>query len=95
LILLEKISGSGKTEVVIVSGQDKTFAAFGSGISILILLQEHGVLIKEKEKTAATKAGEEELDKKNCSHYATVCEKLPGASVEEKEFSLVFHYSQS
>ena len=95
LQLLYQLGMNPKNDVVIISGRDKqTLLSWFGGLPIG-LVAEHGVWIREK-------GGEFQLIKplNNAwkAEFHEILEKfadsLPGSFIEEKEFSLVWHYRQ-
>ncbi|HEY4613042.1 MAG TPA: bifunctional alpha,alpha-trehalose-phosphate synthase (UDP-forming)/trehalose-phosphatase [Bacteroidota bacterium] len=91
--LLKKLALDEKNTVVIISGRDrKTLGAWFNGIPVG-LVAEHGIWLKEKG-GAWESLGHGGSDWKTqlfpiIEQYA---DRLPGAMVEEKEHSLVWHY---
>ena len=91
---LERLSADPKNEVVLLSGRDKDtlerwFGALGLG-----LVAEHGVWIKEEEWEMIeplTGDWKEEI-RPLLELYA---DRTPSSFIEEKEFSLVWHYRKS
>jgi trehalose 6-phosphate synthase/phosphatase len=96
LKLLEKLSKNHRTEAVIISGRDKnTLEEWFGGLN-LGLVAEHGVWIKEKGggwETIETLTS----DWKKEVHpiLESWVDRTPGSFVEEKEFSLVWHYRKA
>ena len=96
LSLIKSLSQDPKTEVVLISGRDKkTLQKWFGGLSIA-LVAEHGAWIREKNEdwklirplTAEWKSQLLPILKR----YAA---RVPGSFVEEKEFSLAWHYRRS
>ena len=94
--LLKKISSDKKNEVVVISGRDKDTLESWFGDLGISLVAEHGVRIKENGDSwkmieqIATEWKEEirpVLDR--------YVERTPGSFVEEKPYSLVWHYRKS
>jgi len=94
--LLEELTKSPKNEVVLISGRDKnTMEKWFGGLSAG-LVAEHGVWTKEKSK-------EWEMietlsnDWKGEVHpiLELYVDRTPGSFVEEKEFSLAWHYRKA
>ncbi|MBT4484132.1 MAG: bifunctional alpha,alpha-trehalose-phosphate synthase (UDP-forming)/trehalose-phosphatase, partial [Candidatus Latescibacteria bacterium] len=96
LRLLIKLSGDPHNEVLIISGRDRTtlekwFKHFNIG-----LIAEHGVWIKEKD-------GDWELIEPMVNYWKDeirpilerYMDRTPGSLIEEKEYSLVWHYRKS
>ncbi len=93
LRLLEALSNEPKNEVVIISGRDKgSLEEWFNGLNIG-LVAEHGVWIKERKGTweiiePLRNDWKEEI-RPILEQYV---DRTPGALIEEKEFSLVWHY---
>jgi len=93
---LETIAKDRGTEVVIVSGRDKESIERWFGGLNVSLIAEHGVWIKEK-------GGEWELIEPMKSDWKeqirpileSYMDRTPGSFIEEKEFSLVWHYRRA
>ncbi len=94
--LLEKLTRNHRTEVVIISGRDKnTLEEWFGGLNVG-LVAEHGVWIKEKGggwETIETLTS----DWKKEVHpiLESWVDRTPGSFIEEKEFSLVWHYRRA
>jgi len=93
LELLQQLSKREGTELVIISGRDRaTMDKWFSNIPVN-LVAEHGVVIKEKNKKwKLLKPVRKSWKKKINPIMNLYAERLPGAWIEEKEFSIVFHY---
>ena len=92
--LLKKISSDEKNEVVLISGRDRaTLDDWFSGLDIG-MVAEHGVWIKEK----GSEGWEiiEPLNNEWMGDIRSILElytnRTPGSFVEEKNYSLVWHY---
>jgi trehalose 6-phosphate synthase/phosphatase len=96
LRLLEKLNKNPRTEVVLISGRDKdTLEGWFGGLDVG-LVAEHGVWIKEKGggwETIETLTSEwkEEVH----PILESWVDRTPGSFIEEKEFSLVWHYRKA
>jgi trehalose 6-phosphate synthase/phosphatase len=94
LQLLEKFAANPKNEVVILSGRDKNTLERWFGTLSVGIVAEHGVWIKE---TAwemiepLTKDWKEEIR----PILELYMDRTPGSFIEEKEFSLAWHYRKS
>jgi trehalose 6-phosphate synthase/phosphatase len=96
LKLLRRISEDSKTEVVIISGRDKDTLQRWFGPVNTGLVAEHGAWIREKN-------GDWQLIKPLTSDWKSqllpilkmYVDRLPGSFVEEKEFSIVWHYREA
>jgi trehalose 6-phosphate synthase/phosphatase len=96
LRLLEKLTKNPGTEVVLISGRDKdTLDGWFGGLN-LGLVAEHGVWIKEKGGgwemiETLTSEWKEEVH----PIFESWVDRTPGSFIEEKEFSLVWHYRKA
>ncbi|MFH1370081.1 MAG: bifunctional alpha,alpha-trehalose-phosphate synthase (UDP-forming)/trehalose-phosphatase [Planctomycetota bacterium] len=96
LNLLKGLSGGANTELVIISGRDKTTMESWLGALDAVLIAEHGVWNKDKN-------NEWQLIKPLDSKWKTTimpilqiyADRLPDAFVEEKEYSVVWHYRRA
>jgi len=94
--LLEVLASEPKNEVVIISGRDKkTLDKWFSSLNVG-LIAEHGAWIKEKEKTwellePLRNDWKEEIQ----PILELYVDRTPGSFIEEKEFSLVWHYRKA
>ncbi len=96
LSLIKSFSQDPKTEVVLISGRDKNTIQKWFGSLSIVLVAEHGARIREKNKgwklirplTAEWKSQLLPMLKR----YAA---RVPGSFVEEKEFSVAWHYRRS
>ena len=93
LELLRSLSNEPKNEVVIISGRDKATLENWFGSLNMGLVAEHGVWIKERggnwEMIEPLKNDWKEEIRPILEIYV---DRTPGAFIEEKEFSLVWHY---
>jgi len=96
LRLIEKFTKNPQNEVVLISGRDKdTMERWFGGLDVG-LVAEHGVWIKEKGggwETIETLTSEwkEEMH----PILESWVDRTPGSFIEEKEFSLVWHYRKA
>lgn len=96
LKLLEMLCDEPKNEVVIVSGRDKDVLEQWFGALNLGLIAEHGVWIKKKD-------GEWQLTEHLRSDWKDqvrplmelYVDRTPGSFLEEKDFSLAWHYRRA
>ena len=97
LRLLESLSGDDKNEVVLISGRSRDDLQEWFGDININLIAEHGALIK----SAGHKTWHETVDSGRrwkrtllpvLQHYTDL---TPNAFIEEKQYSLVWHYRQS
>ena len=96
LRLLEKFTKNPRTEVVLISGRDKDTLEGWFGSLDVGLVAEHGVWIKEKGGgwemiETLTNEWKEEM----YSILESWVDRTPGSFIEEKEFSLVWHYRKA
>ncbi|MBC7363283.1 MAG: bifunctional alpha,alpha-trehalose-phosphate synthase (UDP-forming)/trehalose-phosphatase [Candidatus Aminicenantes bacterium] len=93
LELLRKLSSDPKNEVVIISGRDrKTLEEWFAGLEIG-LVAEHGVWLKRKSKPwRMLKPLENNWKEELLPVLELYVDRLPGSFIEEKEFSLAWHY---
>ncbi|MBW2038937.1 MAG: bifunctional alpha,alpha-trehalose-phosphate synthase (UDP-forming)/trehalose-phosphatase [Deltaproteobacteria bacterium] len=94
LKLLEKLSEDPKNEMVIISGRDRDTLEKWFGNINLCLVAEHGALIKEKGWELIeplTNDWKEEIR----PILELYMDRTPGSFIEEKEFSLVWHYRKA
>ncbi|MDY7018661.1 MAG: trehalose-phosphatase, partial [Chloroflexota bacterium] len=94
--LLEKLTKNPKNEVVLISGRgrdslEKWFGGLNVG-----LVAEHGVLIKEKDKGwEMIEALANDWKERVHPILELWVDRTPGSFIEEKEFSLVWHYRKA
>lgn len=94
--MLKSLTHEAKNEVIIASGRDKnTLDRWFSGLNIG-LIAEHGAWYKEKDGTWETI---EQLRNEWKNEIRPVLElyvdRTPGSFIEEKDFSLVWHYRKA
>jgi trehalose 6-phosphate synthase/phosphatase len=94
LAVLEKLVADKRNEVVIISGRDRnTLEAWFSGLDIG-LVAEHGVWIRER--GGGSWEMIEPLSNAWKKHLQSILDyyvdRTPGSFIEEKDFSLVWHY---
>jgi len=94
--LLEKLTNSHRTQVVIISGRDKgTLEGWFRDLN-LGLVAEHGVWIKEKGRGWETiETLTSDWKKEVRPILESWVDRTPGSFIEEKEFSLVWHYRKT
>jgi trehalose 6-phosphate synthase/phosphatase len=93
ITVLKKLSSDIRNNVVIISGRDrKTLSEWFSGLEIG-LVAEHGAFIREKtgEWTCARPLSTE-WKPKVCAVLRRYIDRVPGSFIEEKEYSLAWHY---
>jgi trehalose 6-phosphate synthase/phosphatase len=93
---LKHLSDDPKTEIVLVSGRDRDTLLRWFGRLNIGLVAEHGVWIKEKNQDwQLTKALMNDWKPQILPILNTYVDRLPGSFVEEKEFSIVWHYREA
>jgi trehalose 6-phosphate synthase/phosphatase len=96
LRMLEVLAMDIKNEVVIISGRDRHILKKWFGNLNVGLVAEHGVWIKEKgnnwKMIEYLKNDWKEKIRPILEHYV---DRTPGSFIEEKEFSLVWHYRKA
>ncbi len=94
--LLKKLTAEQKNEIVIISGRDRETLNHWLGNTGASLIAEHGAWVKEKNKDweviAPLLNDWKDTIKPILELYA---DRTPGSSVEEKDFSLVWHYRRA
>lgn len=94
LTLLEKLSQDPRNELVIISGRDRETLEDWFGHINLYLVAEHGALIREEEWQLI-----EPLPDDWKGEIRPILElymdRTPGSFIEEKEFSLAWHYRRA
>jgi trehalose 6-phosphate synthase/phosphatase len=96
LRLLKKFTNNPGTEVVLISGRDKDTLESWFGNLDVGLVAEHGVWIKEKDGVWETIETLTSLWKEEVHPILeSWVDRTPGSFIEEKEFSLVWHYRKS
>lgn len=94
--LLQSLSSNPKNNVVVVSGRDKTTLAQWLGSLDAALVAEHGAWIKQKgEDWQCTQPFEAEWKDTIRPILELYSDRTAGSSVEEKDFSLVWHYRRA
>jgi len=96
LALLKALATNPKNDVVIISGRDKKTITKWLGSLNVTLIAEHGAWIKPKNKnwqgTKHLRNDWKDIIRPVLELYA---DRTPGALVEEKDFSLVWHYRRA
>jgi len=96
LSLLEQLAGVPGNEVVIISGRTKCTLDEWVGSLDIGLIAEHGLWVKEIGKDwEVTEPVSNEWKNEIRPVLEFYADRTPGSSVEEKEFSLVFHYRRA
>jgi len=96
LDMLNSLADNPKGEVVIISGRDKETLDKWFGQSRLGLIAEHGVWIKEKGGAWSTiEPLRDDWKDKMRPVLEWYEDRTPGSFIEEKDFSLVWHYRKA
>jgi trehalose 6-phosphate synthase/phosphatase len=96
LAMLQKLAIVPENEVVIISGRDKTTLTRWLGDVNASLIAEHGAWIKEKGKDwRVLKPLRNDWKDTIRPILELYTDRTPGSSVEEKDFSLVWHFRRS
>ena len=94
--LLKALASEPKNEVVIISGRDKATLDYWLGGLNASLIAEHGAWIKEKDSdwqvTEPLRNDWKDTIRPILELYS---DRTPGSSVEEKDYSLVWHFRRS
>ncbi len=91
--ILETLSNTMNTEVVLISGRDRKTIDAWLGSMKLNLIAEHGIWLKEKDKDwelLKPLTNNWIIEIKNLMEIYV--DRLPGSFIEEKEYSIVWHY---
>ncbi|HEV8343246.1 MAG TPA: bifunctional alpha,alpha-trehalose-phosphate synthase (UDP-forming)/trehalose-phosphatase [Candidatus Binatia bacterium] len=92
LKILHKLTVNSKNEVVLVSGRDRSTLQTWFGSLPVGLVAEHGVWIKQRHQDwSLIRPLESDWKRKMRPLLEAYADRLTGAFVEEKEFSLVWH----
>jgi len=95
-VLLQALAAEPENEVVIISGRDKETLNYWLGNFNASLIAEHGAWIKEKgsdwQVIQPLRNDWKDTIRPILESYA---DRTPGSSVEEKDFSLVWHYRRA
>lgn len=96
LQMLRRLSQDPQTELILVSGRDKNTLENWFGSLSIGLVGEHGVWVREKgENWHLLKPTSNDWKPKLLPILQLFADRLPGAFVEEKEYSLVWHYRRA
>lgn len=96
LALLEKLAEDEKNEVVIISGRDRNSLQNWFGKLDLGLVSEHGAWTKErKEEWKTIEPLTDEWKDRIRPLLELHVDRTPGAFIEEKEFSIAWHYRRA
>lgn len=93
--LLQELADNPKNEVVLISGRDKeTLEKWFGGLKIG-LVAEHGAKIKERGKEWQTEALRSDWKEQLRPILELWVDRTPGSFIEEKDYSLVWHYRKA
>ena len=93
LELLAGLTADSRTELVIVTGRDRTTIRNWIKVKNCGFIAEHGAWIMEKGGTWKNlKPVSAEWKEQILPILETYCDRLPGSFIEEKEFSLTWHF---
>jgi len=96
LEILRKLSQQPANEVVLISGRDRSTMQRWFGSFNIGLVAEHGVWTKEKnQEWQLIKSLDNGWKSTIMPLLATYADRLPRAFIEEKEFSVVWHYRRA
>ena len=96
LNIIWNLSNDKKNNVVIISGRDRDTLDKWLGDLNISLVAEHGAWIKNKtEDWLCTHHFEAEWKNEIMPILELYCDRTPGSSIEEKSFSLVWHYRRA
>ncbi len=93
LLLLAALSSDKKNEVILISGRERETLNKWFGHLDINIISEHGVWVRKRQKSwemlePIKNEWKDEIREVLESHV----DRTPGSFIEEKEFSLVFHY---
>jgi trehalose 6-phosphate synthase/phosphatase len=96
LKILESLSLDPKNDVILISGRDKATLLNWFGKLDIGLVAEHGVWLKEKNQDwQLIKPLKNDWKPQILPILRTYADRLPGSFLEEKEYSLVWHYRKA
>lgn len=94
--LLDSISESNNTELILISGRDKETFEKWFGDRKYTLIAEHGLWLKEYNKDWVLRSNADDAWKEDIRPILEFyVDRTPGTFIEEKNFSLVWHYRKS
>jgi trehalose 6-phosphate synthase/phosphatase len=94
--MLENLAADKKTQIVLTSGRDKETLQDWFGSLDIGLIAEHGIWFKEKNKDwRIIKPLSSEWKEQILPVLETYADRLPGSFVEEKDYSVVWHYRRA
>ncbi|MEP7264067.1 MAG: bifunctional alpha,alpha-trehalose-phosphate synthase (UDP-forming)/trehalose-phosphatase [Bacteroidota bacterium] len=96
LSILQELAESENTEVILISGRNRSFLEKHFGHLPVSLVAEHGLYIRRvNTEWQLFKPIHRNWKRKIIPVLEQYTTKLPGSFIEEKEFSVVFHYRRS
>lgn len=96
LKLLDNLANKPNTEIVIISGRDRKTMGEWFGHKNYTLITDHGVWLKKKNKDWEALEVVKDKWKSNIRPVIeTFVDRTPGAFIEEKEYSLAWHYRKA
>lgn len=96
LKILQKLASDKKTQIVLTSGRNKNILQDWFGGLDIGLIAEHGIWLKEKNSDwQMIKPLNNEWKAQILPILETYAGRLPGSFVEEKEYSVVWHYRRA
>ena len=95
--LLKRLNSSTKNEVIILSGRDKKTLQRWFGALKMAMVAEHGAWVKgKKSKSWKPVVNVDDQWKKQIRPIMQLfVDRIPGSFIEEKDFSLVWHYRKT
>jgi trehalose 6-phosphate synthase/phosphatase len=90
--LLSRLAADPRNTVCIISGRDRATLRDWFGNLPLNLVAEHGAWIYRDRQWIKTEGSFDEYKQKLWKPLIEYVERTPGATIEEKDFSLVWHY---
>ena len=94
--LLDSLSGDNRTEVVIISGRDRATLEQWFGHKNYTIVTDHGVWLRKRGQDWATvERLRAEWKDKVRPIMENFTDSTPGSFIEEKEFSLAWHYRRA
>lgn len=90
--LLQKLAEQPQTKVCIISGRPREVLEKWFGKMPLALVAEHGAWVKDRNEWSQAESSFHKYKKLLMPILERFTERTPGATIEEKEFSLVWHY---
>lgn len=94
LTILKNLSQDLKNDIVIISGREKQTLENWLGKANINLVGEHGALIKENGKWRLFKPLTTDWKDSIVTRLRLYASRIPGSFVEEKEFSIAWHYRE-